>query len=97
MTLSLLTSTLVWALFLIWTTLSPDELSTQDRAPYSMVMGMEAGSRSIRCSMGLLAQPRDSDMARKPTSPLGGAQEMEKVGGDWSAFCRDYVLLLKVR
>lgn len=41
----LLTNTLVWAGFLIWAALSPDELSTQDRAPYSMVTGMDGGSR----------------------------------------------------
>lgn len=40
-----LTSTLVGACFLIWATLSPDELSTQDRAPYNMETGMDGGSR----------------------------------------------------
>ena len=40
--------------------------------------------------MGLLAQPRDSDMARNPTSPLGGGGEG---GGDRSAFYKIYVLL----
>lgn len=69
---------LVW--FLMFTTSSPEELSTQDRAPYSMVTGMEGGSRWMRCSMGLLAQPRDSVMARKPTSPL--EKGMENRRGD---------------
>lgn len=41
--------------------------------------------------MGLLAQPRDSDMARKPTSPLGGGGGEER-----SAFYKIYVLLGKM-
>lgn len=73
-----LTSTLVWAWPLISATLSPDELSTQDRAPYSMETGTEGGRRWTRCSIGLLAQPRVSDMARNPTSPLGRRKEREK-------------------
>lgn len=82
----------MWAWSLIWTTLSPDELSTQDHSPYSMVMGIEGGSRWTRCSIGLLAQPRDSDMARKPTSPLGWGEEMKKVVRD----CGHYVVLFKM-
>lgn len=71
MCVSLLTSTLVLEWFLIWAILYPDELSTQDCAPYSRVTGMEAGSWWTRSSIGLLAQPKDSVMALKPTSPLG--------------------------
>lgn len=67
----------MWAGVRIWAAVSPEELSTQERAPYSMVTGMEGGSRWTRCSMGLLAQPRDSDMARNPTSPLGEQSGIE--------------------
>lgn len=62
----------------MWTTWSPEELSTQEHAPYSMVTGMVGGSMWTLCNMGLLAQPRDSAMARKPTSPLGERMELEE-------------------
>lgn len=77
----------MWAGFRIWAAASPEELSTQERPPYSMVTGMEGGSRWTRCSMGLLAQPRDSDMARNPTSPLGGSNQ----GLNFSRFKRGSV------
>lgn len=42
---ALLTITLAGACSLIWSTLSPDELSTHDHSPYSIVRGIEGGSR----------------------------------------------------
>lgn len=82
-----LTSTLVWALPRISAALFPDELSTQDLAPYSIVTGMEVGSRCTRCNIGLLAHPSVSDMARKPISPLG--EEFKK-----GQQCRNYIFYL---
>lgn len=43
-----------------------------------MVTGKVGGSMWTLCNMGLLAQPRDSAMARKPTSPLGERMELEE-------------------
>lgn len=70
----LLTVTLVGLLPLIWMTVCPVELSTHESEPYSMLTGVDGGSRFTRWTIGLLAQPRDSDMALKPTSPLRGKE-----------------------
>lgn len=70
----LLTVTLVRLLPLIWVTVFPVELSTHESDPYSMLTGVDGGSRFTRWTIGLLAQPRDSDMALKPTSPLRGKE-----------------------
>ena len=63
----------------------PEELVIQERSPYSMLTGREAGSWSTRCSMGLLAQARDSIMAQYPVSPLqprrDRKEEEEEEGG----------------
>ena len=56
----------------------PEEQLIQERFPYSMLTGREAGSWSTRCSMGLLAQARDSIMAQYPTSPLPPRRDMEE-------------------
>ncbi len=71
-TQSFLTVMLVRLLPRIWVTVFPVDASTQDSAPYSMLTGIDGGSRWTRWTIGLLAQPRDSDKALKPTSPLRG-------------------------
>ncbi len=69
---SFLTVMLVRLLPRIWTTVFPVDASTQDSAPYSILTAIDGGSRWTRWTIGLLAQPRDSHKALKPTSPLRG-------------------------